>query len=137
MSDSPRRVPLLNNHALLWSIVQDNSLTSTEKLVAMTLAVHRNVSTMSCCPSYNTLSKETKISRAWVVKTINSLIEKGVIVKVEPPRDGRQYKSNHYYFTFDLENAFLIDEESVAFADSDEYRCFQQAKMLLSENADS
>ena len=71
----------LDNIAL-WKHLcnKEINLTSTEKLVALILASHRNNLSMMCCPGLTLLEQETKFKRRTVQRAIKSLIEKKELV---------------------------------------------------------
>lgn len=110
MSDSK-----LNNIALLNHFIsQETKLTSTEKLVAITLMSHRNNVSMRCCPGLTLLTKETNFTRRTIQRAIQSLVDKKEIVKLKITQ-GVLYLRSQYYFLYDIATAKRVhkNEDSV------------------------
>ena len=105
----------LDNIALLKHLIsKETELTSTEKLIAITLMSHRNNISMMCCPGLTLLAEETKFNRSTVQRTIQALIKKKEIVKLKIT-NGKRYLKSQYYFLYAINMAISIykNEESI------------------------
>jgi len=93
---------IVGNLQLINHIRDTESLTSSTKLVAICLASRRNSNSLFCGPSYDTIHKDTGLSRPTISKAIKELSDSGVLfvakkkVKFSRPR-------NVYFFLFDIE----------------------------------
>ena len=83
--------------ALLWSIAQQD-LTPAEKLTLIILADRYNVDSNECWPSKSRIAKDTGLSEATLKRTINSLIDKGLISREERADSKGRKISNVYTF---------------------------------------
>ena len=83
--------------ALVWSIAQQD-LTPAEKLVLLALADRHNADSNECWPSKARIAKDTGLSEATLKRTINSLIDKGLILREERADSKGRKISNVYIF---------------------------------------
>ena len=74
-------------------VVRARGISPSAKLVLMILADHHNGQTGACFPSYETLRKETGLSRRTVIRARQELSEKGLVPILE--RGGGR-RSNRY-----------------------------------------
>jgi hypothetical protein len=82
-------------------------LTDREKLVALTIALHRRANgTQLCNPTIRQLCKETNHCRQVILDTLNSLVRK-LVITIEL---GAGKRPNHYTFLFDSEEVKLARE---------------------------
>lgn len=96
----------LDTLKLLNSIRDDKKLSSTEKVVAYSLALHRNSKTMLCCPAQTKLAEETGFAPVTVSRATMSMQQKGFVVLLRVSWKGNtKYK---YYFTSELDDGFKI-----------------------------
>ena len=100
----------LDNIALFkyFFLPETKNLTSSERLVALCLAHHRNNISMLCCPSIDTMKKEIQIAKSTVILAIRGLIKKDIIVKLQIKRINTSFANNQYYFMYDIEHAKTI-----------------------------
>lgn len=115
----------LNNIALLKHFLSEETdrLTSTESLVALCLAIHRNNISMLCCPSITTIQKRARMARSTVVGALTGLIQKKEIIRLRIKKENSTFANNQYYFFFDIKHAIEIydDEDSI-------FRCHHEAQ---------
>lgn len=81
---------------------EDNDLTSTERLVAHTLAAFMNEAGDSCFPGIDRLARKSALSRRAVQKALRALEEKGALeVDLYGGRNGQgRGRTNHYRAAF-------------------------------------
>jgi hypothetical protein len=87
--------------ATVWAWAQ-RDLTAQEKLVLLALADRHNADSNECWPSKTKLSEDTGISMATIKRSINSLIEKGLISKEERTSSSGRSISNVYRIHFSV-----------------------------------
>ena len=108
----------------LRDYLHDNpDLSSTELLVALTIAKHRNSKTLQCNPSITRIAKQSKFTRRTVISTIQKLIKRGIIA-CEKTRTSNNFLSSHYFFMFDIEDAKTISETCLQFQEGTEAEVF-------------
>jgi predicted transcriptional regulator len=93
---------VLNSAVLDYILQERTDLTSSEKLVTITLLNHRNTKTLQCFPTRRTLAREAALTRLTVDRCVSALIEKKVIVRIRSERkdDGR-LGGDRYAFRYD------------------------------------
>lgn len=93
----------LSNMLVIREIMYDSLLSRTAKDVGVAIALHRNLSTLLCCPSQNTLSMMTGIACPKAVrKGISELSEKAYLIIVKSREEGSAWDSSHYFFLRDF-----------------------------------
>lgn len=98
----------LDTIRLLNSIRDNKNLTTSEKTVAYTLALHRNSKTLLCCPTQETIAKEANCTPLTAARLIKSMEDKEFLVRIiKPWGTHRKYK---YYFASELQPAFAISQ---------------------------
>lgn len=84
-----------------WTMVENEIIDNFERysdkevLAYLVLARYAN-SENKCFPSYKTISERMRCSRTTAIATINSLIEKGVLIKEERKNNKGEHSSNLY-----------------------------------------
>ena len=101
----------LSNYRLFNYIVDNQDLTASQKLVALTIARHRNQTTPKCCPSISRLQKLTNLDRATVWKSIKHLERADELLVKRNNKGPKGRACNHYLFTFDAKEA--LDAEGM------------------------
>jgi len=81
--------------SMVWR-VDNQFLTSSEKSILLRLADCGSDDGSHVFPSIGTLEEDTGISGRWITKTLKSLQEKKVLVKVRDANAGGKYKSCFY-----------------------------------------
>ncbi len=76
-------------------VIRSDKLHGTEKWVYITLLNRANAKG-ECWPSLSTLQKEVGVSKNTVLKTLRSLENKGLILRLRRRGDGKEYSSNLY-----------------------------------------
>lgn len=76
----------------------DLPLKANERLVALVMFQHVNLTTMQCYPSIETIRRRAKVSRNTVVDTVKHLQQLG-LVKVTKERVGGRFSRSVYDFT--------------------------------------
>jgi thiaminase len=84
-------------------------LTSTEKLVALAIAKHRNNVSMKCNPGKGRIAKITGLGWATVKRAISGLVKEKEIARLQI-KDGTKNLTNQYYFRYDFADALKIFE---------------------------
>ena len=125
----------LNNLALLkyFFSPETKNLTASERLTALCLAQHRNNISMLCCPSLNTIKKETAMAKKTIIKAIKNLVEKNKIVKLKIKRLDSKFMNNQYYFLYDIKLAKIIynDIDSIFYRNhEDQVKYFEKCIIL-------
>jgi DNA-binding Lrp family transcriptional regulator len=77
-------------------VIDREDLTWNEKLVYMAFCRYSS-HTKRCFPSYNTLARKTGLSRDTVMRTVKSLIEKGLIHKTVRTVEGKNEPTSNLY----------------------------------------
>lgn len=88
-------------------------LSSSEKLVVLCIAHHRNPATLRCFPGYGTISRETGLDKKTVCRAIDSL-ERAKIIWRYKVYDENELKRTQYFFLHDANDAKALweDEDS-------------------------
>jgi hypothetical protein len=116
------RVENLDNISLFKFLIsgETRSLTPSEKLVAIAIAIHRNNISFKCCPSLGRLAKITGLSRRAVIRATKALQQKKIMVRLRV-MNGKRYQYNQYYFLFDLNDAIEIYENDDSILNKDKF----------------
>ncbi len=76
----------------------DLPLKANERLVALVMFQHVNLTTMQCYPSIDSISRRAKVGRHTVIRTIKRLQEIGLLKVTKQRRQGK-FDRNTYDFT--------------------------------------
>ena len=79
--------------AIKWAFKQP--LSPTEKLVLLCIADHAHEKTQQCWPSLGTIAKESGLSTRSVIRSVNKLVELGLLGRTDRFSNNRQ-TSNIY-----------------------------------------
>jgi hypothetical protein len=79
--------------AVKWAFKQ--AVSPTEKLVLLFIADHANEKTQQCWPSLGTIAKEAGLSTRSVIRSVNRLVELGLLDRADRFSNNRQ-TSNVY-----------------------------------------
>ncbi len=78
------------------ALLQNEDLTANEKIVVTALLLHRNQKNGACYPGIARISKLASLSRATVLRVLDSLEKKGVIERKRRFTDFGDYDTNAY-----------------------------------------
>jgi hypothetical protein len=79
-------------------------LPSSEKMVALCLAHHRNPATLKCYPGYGKISDETGLDRKTIARAVDSLERAKIIWRFKVYENG-ELRRTQYFFMFDSKDA--------------------------------
>jgi DNA-binding MarR family transcriptional regulator len=84
-----------------------NHLTPTERHVALSIALHRNPTSILCCPGIKRLASVTGYNPSTIVRAVKSLCAKNELIKIR--MDPCNLRSRlQYFFIRDIGAAVLI-----------------------------
>ena len=78
------------------SLLQNDGLTASEKIVVTALLLHRNQKSGACYPGLARISKLSSLSRMTVFRVLDSLEKKGIIERKRRFTDCGDYDTNAY-----------------------------------------
>ena len=78
------------------TLLQNEDLTASEKIVVTALLLHRNQKSGACYPGLARISKLSSLSRITVLRVLDSLEKKGIIERKRRFTDCGDYDTNAY-----------------------------------------
>lgn len=91
----------LSNMLVIAEIMRDSLLSKAAKLTGVAIACHRNLKTLTCCPSQHTLSMATGTDVKTIRKGTLELIDKKYLITTRDRALNAQWEHSQYYFLRD------------------------------------